>query len=193
MELVGKIMKKKYLGLGIIKGIVKSYDPINQFFEIFYEYGNFEELDCNEITSILEGNVEGISVGEKKIQEGRIKGIRLKKKRRRDALCEDDSGNFTNFLVEDRNFEKSQLKSSLIHDRNLETLEKKSNANVIFNGFDLNVDISMGEEGAFFEVNLNENDSGDENLKESDLGKIRTHKVVHGLKRLKKFRSSGRD
>ncbi|KAF5186897.1 Ddt domain-containing protein ptm [Thalictrum thalictroides] len=181
MELVGKTVKKEFLGLGIIKGIVKSYDPINQFFEILYEDGDSEELDCNEIVSILEGNVEGISFGEKKIQEGRIEGSRPKKKRRRDAICKDDSGNFIDFLVKDRNFEESQLKSSLIHDRNLETLEKKSNANVIVNGFDLNVDISMGEEGACFEVNLNENDSGDENLKENDLGRSRTHKVVHGF------------
>ncbi|KAF5202387.1 hypothetical protein FRX31_008026 [Thalictrum thalictroides] len=35
--------------------------------------------------------------------------------------------------------------------------------------------------GACFEVNLNENDYGDENLKESDLGRSRTHKVVHGF------------
>ncbi|PIA48260.1 hypothetical protein AQUCO_01400680v1 [Aquilegia coerulea] len=163
-------------------GIVKSYDSIDQFFEIVYEDGDSEELEFNEVALILEGNVEGISVGEKKIQEGRFEGSRPKKKRRRDAICEDGSGNFSGFLVNDRNLEEPQLKSSLICDINLETLDKKSNGNVIGNGIDLNVDISMGEEEeTCFEVNLNLNDSVEENLKENDLSRSRTHKVVHAF------------
>ncbi|KAF9595167.1 hypothetical protein IFM89_037596 [Coptis chinensis] len=84
MELVGRTVKKEFLGLGILNGTIKSYDPVFKFFEIDYEDGDSEELELNEVVSILEGekideldevNFEEISTSLETLEKNECVGI----------------------------------------------------------------------------------------------------------------------
>ncbi|KAI3905562.1 hypothetical protein MKX01_036471 [Papaver californicum] len=53
MELVGKAVKKEFLGFGIFTGIVRSFDPITRLFDIVYEDGDSEEMEFEEVSPIV--------------------------------------------------------------------------------------------------------------------------------------------
>ncbi|CAA3031739.1 DDT domain-containing PTM [Olea europaea subsp. europaea] len=53
MEFVGRKVKKEFEGHGTFFGSVESYDASTGFFKIVYEDGDSEELDLNEISSLL--------------------------------------------------------------------------------------------------------------------------------------------
>ncbi|KAK7312181.1 hypothetical protein VNO77_35862 [Canavalia gladiata] len=54
MEFVGKTVKKEVNGVGLVSGIVKSYDPSSGFLEILYEDGDSQELESSEVASLLQ-------------------------------------------------------------------------------------------------------------------------------------------
>ncbi|RDY00551.1 DDT domain-containing protein PTM, partial [Mucuna pruriens] len=54
MEFVGKTVRKEVKEVGFISGTVKSYDPSSGFFEIVYEDGDSEELECSDVASLLQ-------------------------------------------------------------------------------------------------------------------------------------------
>ncbi|XP_058202259.1 uncharacterized protein LOC131316825 isoform X2 [Rhododendron vialii] len=59
-ELVGKRVKKEFKGFGFFNGVVSSFDPSTGFFEILYEDGDSEELEFQEISSLLENGSASI-------------------------------------------------------------------------------------------------------------------------------------
>ncbi|KAM0887149.1 hypothetical protein ACQ4PT_029240 [Festuca glaucescens] len=54
-ELVGRAVKKAFPGFGVFSGVVESYDAQAGYFRVLYEDGDSEEVDGDEMASILVG------------------------------------------------------------------------------------------------------------------------------------------
>ncbi|KAL4204305.1 hypothetical protein AMTRI_Chr01g109090 [Amborella trichopoda] len=71
MEFVGKIVKKPFEGFGLFSGVIESYDPSSGFFKVSYDDGDFEELEFDEVSSILQ------------IEQEHGMGVQIQRPRRR--------------------------------------------------------------------------------------------------------------
>ncbi|KAG6523213.1 hypothetical protein ZIOFF_013066 [Zingiber officinale] len=90
MELVGRAVKKRFPGFGTFSGFVESYDPDAGYFRVLYEDGDSEELEFQEIASMLMEMGEDASPPEFQVWRG--KGRPPKKHRPSEmefAACED--------------------------------------------------------------------------------------------------------
>ncbi|PON42193.1 Autoimmune regulator [Parasponia andersonii] len=100
MEFVGRAVRREIKGsVGVLSGIVKSYEPSSGLFEVEYEDGDSEELDLGEVSLILEGKAQQVVVVEEE-EEEEVKpssiGRKPKKRRRLEGSGEalkGDSGN----------------------------------------------------------------------------------------------------
>ncbi|KAJ7964054.1 DDT domain-containing protein PTM-like [Quillaja saponaria] len=127
MEFVGKIVKKEFKGIGILSGIVKSYNPSSGLLEIVYEDGDAAELDSTQVASLVECK-QGLEEKEKPLF-----GRKPKKRSRMDKHYEmsgisgnlgqnsvnssimdtkfgghlDDTGNFNANSISDSGFNRS--------------------------------------------------------------------------------------
>ncbi|XP_050225867.1 DDT domain-containing protein PTM [Mercurialis annua] len=59
-EFIGKLVKKEFKerGVGVVSGIVQSYDVSSGYFEILYEDGDSERLDFSGVASLLRQSEE---------------------------------------------------------------------------------------------------------------------------------------
>ncbi|KAI3846440.1 hypothetical protein MKX03_001890 [Papaver bracteatum] len=152
MELVGKAVKKEFLGFGIFTGIVRSFDPISRLFSIVYEDGDSEEMEFEEVSPIILEEELKESCGSELIQT---------RKRVREEEEHD--------LIE----EETQVNDGRNHEEVSESLNKKvclvgenSMVNVSVDGsltdsvvciHDLNENLKLRENGCV-DLGLNEND-----------------------------------
>jgi DDT domain len=60
MELVGKPIRKNFARFGVYKGVVDSFDPEGGYFKVSYEDGDSEELDLQEVRSMLAETKEDV-------------------------------------------------------------------------------------------------------------------------------------
>lgn len=54
-DLVGRAVRKAFPGFGVFSGVVESYDAEAGYFRVLYEDGDSEEIDGDEMGSILVG------------------------------------------------------------------------------------------------------------------------------------------
>ncbi|KAK9125126.1 hypothetical protein Scep_013972 [Stephania cephalantha] len=125
MELVGRTVKKEFLGFGT----VKSFDLTSGLFEIVYDGGDSEEMNIDEVVAALDG---GGAAGEEAEGGVRRRG-RPPKRRRRGG-----EGVSVGGLVKD-------FSGSV---RDLETLDEKCGLSerVWRGGFDLNVSACVDDD-----------------------------------------------
>lgn len=91
MEFIGRTLKKEFQGFGVFTGIVQSYDESSKYFEIVYEDGDSEELDFEEVVSLLENHtIKDSEEGLVHVKPSRVG--RKPKKRRRVERKRGDSG-----------------------------------------------------------------------------------------------------
>ncbi|KAF7833689.1 DDT domain-containing protein PTM [Senna tora] len=95
MEFVGRTVKKEVQGVGIVTGVVKSYDSASGFVEIVYEGGNLEELESSEVAALIQGDEREL------VKVKRPVGRKPKKRRRVDRKDETSAspGNSSENLV----------------------------------------------------------------------------------------------
>ncbi|XP_072958753.1 DDT domain-containing protein PTM [Typha angustifolia] len=82
MELVGRTVRKKFPGFGTYNGVVESYDVAAGYFKVLYEDGDSEEVDFEEIASLL------MEMGEQPptvVARRSNRGRRPKKRRRAES------------------------------------------------------------------------------------------------------------
>nr|XP_048322407.1 DDT domain-containing protein PTM-like isoform X3 [Ziziphus jujuba var. spinosa] len=159
MEFVGRKVKKEFEGHGVFSGIVKSYDPSSGIFEVVYDDGGSEELDCAEVSFLIEGKVQ--LVGDE-VRPSRL-GRKPKKRRRVEKRHEipGESGNAGEAFMIDGVASKEILGKRCGFDGDL---NKNDNSH---DGSESNLDMGIGNGGKLrenVEVNghLNENaNSGD--------------------------------
>ncbi|KAK6925566.1 Zinc finger, PHD-finger [Dillenia turbinata] len=96
MDLIGKTVRKEFLGLGILSGTVKQFDASRGFYEILYENDSTEELELSQLAPLIEEMTNSDSYAEHTLNsEAKIqkKRGRKPKKRRKvdkcDAICSD--------------------------------------------------------------------------------------------------------
>ncbi|XP_058199224.1 DDT domain-containing protein PTM [Rhododendron vialii] len=92
-ELVGKTVKKEFKGFGFFNGVVSSFDPSTGLFEIVYDDGDSEELEFQEISSLLENGSGSILDNHQSTCAAADVTKRKPRKRRRVG---DDSGTIIN-------------------------------------------------------------------------------------------------
>ncbi|KAM0823271.1 hypothetical protein ACQ4PT_070973 [Festuca glaucescens] len=93
-ELVGRAVKKAFPGFGVFSGVVESYDAQAGYFRVLYEDGDSEEVDGDEMASIL----VGAPMPPQPETPGGSAGKRPKKRRRGDE--ESPQGNVSAAVVD---------------------------------------------------------------------------------------------
>ena len=106
-------IRKNFLGFGVFTGTVQSYDAAAGYFKIQYEDGDYEEVDFEEIRSIII-EMGGSSPKLEHHARRSNRGRRPKKRRRLDSDPSVKPGTVINFESDCKN---SELDETLVDER----------------------------------------------------------------------------
>ncbi|XP_010273302.1 PREDICTED: DDT domain-containing protein PTM [Nelumbo nucifera] len=169
MEFVGRTLKKQFRGVQDLAGVVESYDESSGVFKISYEGGGSEEIEFDEVASILEGKGEP---GSADLNERESHGRKPKKRRLEEPEQEirSDSGKSTDCVMTnlcfEKGYEETQVKDGLTDGVYSETLEMECELGRNLRG-NASVNRYLRENGCSDGFNLNRNVPVDENLKKN--------------------------